>query len=172
MLIAQGGLEFASPILRYDITSLWRPKLRWHFQTIQNYAEIMSDTSCGTHLHVSPGGSEWTLDQVRNVSRSILYFEEAFDALLPLERRWNRQCRSNRVDNPQLRCLPDLDVCCQAIQECTTIKAVTHLMNAREAYFLSVYEVVAGEFPETDRRYAFNFENLMEGKIGTIGKDD
>ena len=132
----------------------------------------MSDTSCGTHLHVSPGGSEWTLDQVRNVSRSILYFEEAFDALLPLERRWNRQCRSNRVDNPQLRCLPDLDVCCQAIQECTTIKAVTHLMNAREAYFLSVYEVVAGEFPETDRRYAFNFENLMEGKIGTIGKDD
>ena len=133
----------------------------------------MSDASCGTHLHVSPGGSEWTLDQVRNISRSVLYFEEAFEALLPPERQWNRHCRSNWNDNPKLRCLPDLEACCQAIQGCTTIKALTHLMNAKEEnYVLSLYDVVAGENPETDRRYAFNFENLLEGKIGTIGKDD
>ena len=172
MHIAQGGFEFASPILRYESTSSWRLNLRWHFQTILNYAEIMSDATCGTHLHVSPGGSEWTLDQVRNVSRSILYFEEAFEALLPSERHGNQQCRSNRIDNPKLKCFPDLDACCQAIQECTTIKALTHLMNAREDYTPSIYEEVAGKKPETDRRYGFNFENLLKGKIGTIGKDD
>ena len=172
MRIAQGGLEFASPILRYEFASLWRPNLRWHFQTIHNYAEIMSDASCGTHLHLSPGGSRWTLDQVRNVSRSILYFEETFEGLLPPERRGNRQCRSNSIDNPKLRCLPDLDACCQAIQECKTIKAVTHLMNAREDNPLSIWEEAAGVKPDTDRRYGFNFENLLEGKIGTIGKDD
>ena len=172
-IYTQVGFEFASPILRYEFTSRWRPSLRWHFQTIQNYADIMSDASCGMHIHVSPGGSEWTLDQVRNVSRSILYFEEAFEALLPLERRGNRQCRSNRIDNPKLRCLPDLDACCQAIQECTTIKALTHLMNANanEDYGLSILDEVVGVNMETDRRYAFNFENLLEGKIGTIGKD-
>ena len=172
MYIAQGAFEFASPTFRYDFTSLWRPALRWHFKTIQNYAEMMSDASCGTHLHVSPGGSKWTLDQVRNVSRSILYFEEAFDALLPSERHGNRQCRSNRIDNPKLRCLPDLDACCQAIQACPTIKALTHLMNAREENALSIIDRIVGETPETERRYAFNFENLLEGKIGTIGKDD
>ena len=137
---------------------------------VQNYAEIISDASCGTHLHVSPGGSEWTLDQVRNVSRSILYFEEAFEALLPSERRGNRQCRSNRIDNPWLSYLPDLAACCQAIQECTTIKALTNLMNARGNHRPSTFQYVTGEREETDRCYAFNFENLLEGKIGTIGK--
>ena len=45
-------------------------------------------------------------------------------------------------------------------------------MNAREDYVFSLYQAVTGENPETDRRYGFNFENLLEGKIGTIGKDD
>ena len=38
-------------------------------------------------------------------------------------------------------------------------------MNPREEYFLPwVWD--------TERRYAFNFLNLLQGKIGTIGKDD
>ena len=51
-------------------------------------------------------------------------------------------------------------------------QAVTHLMNARDDHRPSIFACVPGEREETDRRYAFNFENLLEGKIGTIGKDD
>lgn len=127
----------------------------------------MSDVTCGTHVHVSPGDSKWTLEQAKNVSRSILYFEEAFEVLLPSERRGNRECRSNRIDNPKLKHLPDLESCFQKIQECATIKSLIHLMNAGET-LSNVFESNAEE-AVTERCYAFNFENLMEGKIGTIG---
>lgn len=130
----------------------------------------MSDVTCGTHVHVSPGGdSNWTLEQVKNISRSILYFEEAFEVLLPPERRGNPECRSNRVENPKLKHLPDLDACFQKIQECATIKALVHLMNAKEEDLSNICEESNGEIAVTERRYGFNFENLMPGKIGTIG---
>ena len=155
--------------MRYEFASLWRQNLRLHFQIVESYAEIMSHVTCGTHIHVSPGGSRWTLDQLRNISRSILYFEEAFELLLPPDRRGNRECRSNRIDNPKLRHLPDLDTCCQRIHECTTIEALVCLMNAKENHSFLVHENLNWERYVTERRYGFNFENLLEGKLGTIG---
>ena len=171
MRVVQGGFEFTSPILRYEYESLWRVNLRSHFHILETYAEIISHVSCGTHVHVSLGGSPWTLDQVRNVSRSILYFEEAFEVLLPPDRRGNRHCRSNRIDNPKLRHLPDLETCCERIHECTTIEALTDLMNAMEITHGNNYEYENGEPCLTERSYAFNFENLRK-KIGTIGMHD
>lgn len=165
-----GGLEFASPIMSFEPGSPWRQNLRSHFKIVESYAKIMSDITCGTHVHVSPGDSEWTLGQVKNVSRSILYFEEAFEVLLPPERRGNRQCRSNRIDNPKLKHLPDLEACFEEIQECSSTKALIHLMNAKEEDPSNVCEQSNGEMAVTERCYGFNFENLMEGKIGTIGK--
>ena len=129
----------------------------------------MSDVTCGTHIHVSPGDSEWTLEQAKNVSRSVLYFEEAFEVLLPPERRGNRECRSNQFDNPKLKHLPDLEACWQKIQECTTIKALVHLMNAKGEDSPALFEERDGEKALTERCYGFNFENLLEGEIGTIG---
>lgn len=168
--VAQGGLEFASPIIRYEPGSSWRQNLHSHFEIIESYAKIMSDITCGTHVHVSPGDSRWTLEQAKNVSRGVLYFEEAFEVLLPPERRGNRECRSNRYDNPKLKHLPDLGTCFQKIHECTTIKALVHLMNAKDEYFSIACEESNGEKAVTDRCYGFNFENLVEGRIGTIGK--
>ena len=130
----------------------------------------MSDITCGTHIHVSPGDSEWTFEQVQNISRSIFYFEEAFEVLLPRERRGNPECRSNRFDNPAFKHLPDLDACFQEVQKRETIKALVHLMNARQDSNLD--ELLTGEAAHTDRRYGFNFENLLEGQIGTIGMHD
>ena len=166
--VAQGGLEFASPILRYEPESSWRQGLKSHFRLIKSYAKIMSDITCGTHVHVSPGDREWTLEEVKNVSRSILYFEEAFEALLPQDRRGNRECRSNRSDNPKLNHLPDLEACFESIRECTTTKELIHLMNAKDEYSWNFHEST-GESAGTERCYGFNFENLMQGKIGTIG---
>lgn len=151
--------------MRYAFGSLWRQNLRSHFEIVESYAAIMSDVTCGTHVHVSPGGSKWTLDQVRNVSRSVLYFEEAFELLLPPDRRANSVCRSNRIENPKLRHLPDLDTCCQKIHECTTVEDLVRLMNANPF----VFEYRDRETNDTDRRYGFNFENLLDGKLGTIG---
>ena len=167
--VAQGGLEFASPIIRYEPGSSWRQGLKSHFRLIESYAKIMSDITCGTHVHISPGNREWTLEEVKNVSRSILYFEEAFEVLLPPERRGNRECRSNRSDNPKLKHLPDLEACFEKIGECTTIKALIYLMNAKDEFDWQFHETSTGETTGTERCYGFNFENLMEGKIGTIG---
>lgn len=164
-----GGLEFASPIIRYEAGSSWRQNLHVHFRTIESYAKIMSDITCGTHVHVSPGGSEWTLEQVQNVSRSILFFEEAFEVLLPPERRGNRECRSNRIHNPKLQHLPTVEACLEKIEKCTTIKALIFLMNAKEENPSTLCEESNGEKAVTERCYGFNFENLMENKIGTIG---
>lgn len=110
----------------------------------------------------------WTLEQVKNVSRSILYFEEAFEVLLPPDRCGNRECRSNRTENPRLKHLPGLQACFEKVQECSSIKALIHLMNAKEQDSWNVGEEWNGEKAVTDRCYGFNFENLMEGKIGTI----
>ncbi|CAD6594260.1 MAG: glycine cleavage system H-protein subunit [Alectoria sarmentosa] len=162
------GLEFASPIMRYEAGSPRRQNLRVHFQIIESYAEILPDVTCGTHVHVSPGDSKWTLEQAKNVSRSILYFEEAFEVLLPPERRGNRECRSNQSDNPKLKDLPDLKACFEKIQECGSIKALIHLMNGKDEDQPLVCEEWNGEIAVTERCYGFNFENLMEGKIGTI----
>lgn len=129
----------------------------------------MSDVTCGTHVHVSPGDSECTLEQVKNVSRSILYFEEAFEVLLPPERQGNLECRSNRVENPKLKFLLDLESCFEMIHECISVKALVHLMNAKEEDLSNVCEESNGEIAVTERRYGFNFENLLDGKIGTIG---
>lgn len=167
--VSAGGLEFASPIINYEPGSPWRQNLRSHFQILESYATIMSDVTCGTHVHVSPADSKWTLEQVKNVSRSILYFEEAFEVLLPPERRGNQECRSNRVENPKLKSLPDLESCCEMIQECATVKALVHLMNAKEEDLDNVCEESNGERAVTERRYGFNFENLLDGGIGTIG---
>ena len=165
--------------MRYEPGSSWRQNLQSHFEMIESYAVIMSDITCGTHIHVSPGDSRWTLDQVKNISRSILYFEEAFEVLLPPERRGNRECRSNRIDNPKLRHLPDLESCYQKIYECTTIKALVFLMNAKapvvsmnaeDKNLPIACEEWNGEKAWTYRCYGFNFENLLEGQIGTIGK--
>lgn len=168
--VNSGGLEFASPIIRYEAGSPWRQNLHAHFQIIESYAEILPDVTCGTHVHVSPGDSKWTLEQAKNVSRSILYFEEAFEVLLPPERRGNRECRSNQSDNPMLKHLPDLNGCFEKIQECSSIKALIHLMNAKDEDHSFVCEEWNGEKAVTERCYGFNFENLMEGKIGTIGE--
>lgn len=165
--MGQGGIEFVSPTMRYELGSSWRRDLSAHFHIVESYAAIMTHFTCGTHVHVSPGGSKWTLNQVKNVSRSVLYFEEAFELLLPPNRRENPTCRSNRIDNPKLRHLPDLHTCCAKIHACTTIEDLVLLMNAKEGAI--PFWCDGREITLPERCYGFNFNNLLDKGLGTIG---
>jgi len=73
----------------------------------------------------------WTLPAVKAICRSIVYFEFAFEALLPSTRRCNPWTKSNVYDNDHF---PDkrLRTCFGLIDGCQTIPDIVELMNEGE----------------------------------------
>lgn len=82
----------------------------WH--RLENEVDILDSgpgyESCGTHVHVSVFGPVSGRSDVRSfgyyrlLAKAVVYFERCVDSLMPLHRRRNKFCRSNRY-NSRLR---------------------------------------------------------------------
>ncbi|KAK7707092.1 hypothetical protein SLS64_007301 [Diaporthe eres] len=108
------------------------------------------DMSCGFHIHLSPMGGDWTLDELKGISIGIIHFEQAFEAMIPETRRGNQFIRSNRFfGNEQLKNLKHSE-CIAKIQSQKSVKGLAMVMSS-------------------DRYTTWNFENLKEdSRKGTL----
>lgn len=109
-IIFLGPLEFASPIFDYSVMISpdhafrgryippWLSSIIKLFKVLEDETIIFVNDEC-TALQVSVSANDhygWdSLDQVKSLSKSILYFESAIHALLPQPRRDNEYAKWN-----------------------------------------------------------------------------
>lgn len=90
------ALELVSPIMEFDDSGEWRNHVRKAFWSVEAVADIETNRTCATQIHISPGcGASWQAEEVAQICMCIVYFERAFLALLPEARRISDQCKSN-----------------------------------------------------------------------------
>ena len=148
------GLELVSPILQYLPGHGWSDSVTAVLEEIKFHCKVETSGSCSTHVHLSPlNNVPWDIGALRSLCQAILYFENAWEVLLPESRRGNGWCRSNRLRNFQFRDKSD-EECYQIIRNCSSVEGrhgLIFLMN-----------------PNYDRYRQWNFRNLELGGTGTI----
>lgn len=94
-----GGIEFVSPILKFDAGKAWQRDIGKVFSTIGTQWKFRPEESCGTHVHVRPKDG-WTMTKLKSVAKAILFFEGAICHILPAHRAINSYCMRNYHHNP------------------------------------------------------------------------
>lgn len=146
-------VEIVSPILRAtpsENLGRWRHEIIDMFKYLDTLCAIRSNRSCGFHIHLSPMGDDWTLDELKGISTGIIHFEQAFEAMVPETRRGNQFIRSNRFfGNEQLKNLRHSE-CIAKIQSQNSVRDLAGVMSS-------------------DRYTTWNFENLKkDSRKGTL----
>lgn len=102
-------------------------------------------------MHLSRAGG-YSLEELKKVCQCIIYFEPAFESLLPEERLSNEYGRSNWLDNANFghRNLSRRQSML-VIQQATNMRELVLLMN-----------------PDHDKMFGWNFLYLLNNPHGTI----
>lgn len=87
------GVEFISPIFASPEEADIHLKQLWDL--VLRYFIIDESRSCGTHIHVSPGGRPWVEAELLPLAKGVLYYDPVIAGLVPESRRKNKFCRSN-----------------------------------------------------------------------------
>lgn len=144
--------------MTFGQSSEWRTEVKEHWAALLRIGEVEVDKGCATHVHVSPRKEKvWSLEQLKQVAKAIIYFDEAFKAIWAPSRREHDLTQSNKSENYKLKDL-DFAACCECINNCASIRELINLMQSGQS-----------EAAQQSRDYAWNFENTAEGGIGTIG---
>ncbi|KAH8812205.1 hypothetical protein F5884DRAFT_831887 [Xylogone sp. PMI_703] len=131
--------------------SPWRQHINLLWEFLSTNYKISANTSCGTHVNLSPAGG-YILTDLKKICQSIIHFEPAFEALLPEDRLSNEYARSNWLDNSNFGYQnrtrkQSMDV----IHEASTIRDLVLLMNLNH-----------------DKMFGWNFLYLLYSPHGTI----
>ncbi len=146
-----GPLEIISPIMTFGTDSLWRAQVEEVWRIIDAFCVIETDQTCGTHVHISPPGNlTWDTESLKSICCSIIWFESAFEVLVPQTRRGNEWAKSNRFDNPKFQGKTG-EQCLQLVTQCSDNANIVNLMNNNG-----------------DRYYGWNFTNLYYDRKMTI----
>ncbi|KAF1831788.1 hypothetical protein BDW02DRAFT_581773 [Decorospora gaudefroyi] len=62
------GVEIFSPVLFED----WQTKITSVFDVIERAFTTVQNESAGTHVHVAPVGRNWTLAEIRQISKGVI----------------------------------------------------------------------------------------------------
>lgn len=87
-----GGLVISSPHVPASGWK-WAQELPVLWDFLGHPYRVTADEDCSTHIHISKA-TRWMLDDLRMVSKAMIYFEPRFEAVLPLKRRDNEYARS------------------------------------------------------------------------------
>jgi hypothetical protein len=101
IMILSGPLELVSPVFEFTNASGFRHQVENLWEHLKANTKINVNESWGTHIHVAPQNNSgvWALGAVKAICKSIVFFEFAFEALLPPHRRRNIWAKSNVYDN-------------------------------------------------------------------------
>lgn len=138
-----------SPVLTYAQGSDSREQVQSTFQKLESICAITTNDTCGFHVHFARING-WTIELLKPLCRAILFFEPAFEAILPSHRRGNEYAKSNRYDNSNSEGKTGRQMF-QAISRCNNNVEVAELMNNGG-----------------DRYFGWNFLNLYYGRIQTV----
>ncbi|KAK5659082.1 hypothetical protein OQA88_1171 [Cercophora sp. LCS_1] len=134
----------------------WRHEVATVFQVLSANADLATNESCATHIHVSPGLYTFEDDQLRAICQGIAFFDTAITALLPAHRRTTKWARSNMENdvNPHLR---------QAAKLVPRDGLAAMWSEFDQVSRGNVFAVMNSE----ERRMAWNFANVDSGS-GTV----
>lgn len=143
----QGGIEIVSPKLNFGDHSAWFPDIDLAWLVLLENFNIHTSSQCSTQVHIAPS-NDWTNKQLKDVAKSVVYFERSIDRLVPPHRQMNYWCRSNRF-NGALKELSMKDVF-NAVHDCDSRIKLEELLCA----------LTFGSRTTVDRRFRWNFRNL------------
>ncbi|ORX92743.1 putative amidoligase enzyme-domain-containing protein [Clohesyomyces aquaticus] len=165
MMQNKWGMELVSPILDFQRPDIWKAHLQGIWWVLDQKFTTSSTVQCSTHIHISPSEGQWTIEQVKLVAKTVLYFERSIDSLLPPARRTNIWCQSNRW-NAVLKGQP-MSTLFGWIDGATTIPHVAFLMCAYSKD--SAYGKSMGYTQDfLHHVFRWNFSPLSKGAKGTI----
>ena len=103
------------------------------FEEMSQLYDFETNRSCGFHVHLSPGSSsyergDWTLDELKNIAMAVIYFEDAFEVLIPETRRGSKWHRPNRSQNRSFESL-NTKQCLQKISKIKDIQSLCLLIH-------------------------------------------
>ncbi|MCJ1469173.1 hypothetical protein MMC07_007806 [Pseudocyphellaria aurata] len=179
-------VEIVSPILwdrgNEEIWNLPVKRIFWAMDGVK------TNDTCGTHFHLSPVSDTWTLEDLKQLSYCILYFEKAFEHLYSTygangfnSEHEERERRTQENPSPRAEYVKanwsssanrkfrrnTFEENVDAIRKKKTIWDLAILMNAVEhdeadpeeyRYYENQF---AENAPQVDRNYAWNFKNLQ-----------
>jgi hypothetical protein len=124
-----------SPIFRLMPNSSWRSAVQGTWKFLEENYRVTADETCSTHVHMSIAGN-YSAHQLKRLAQAIIYFEPAFEALLPRDRRGNEYARSNWIDNQHFGYARVSRVDAMAMLErCAKVEDVIELMNPQESRY-------------------------------------
>ena len=143
--------------MTFGRNSNWREEIKKHWAALLQILEVEVDDGCATHVHISPEEKGlWSLEQLKQLSKAIIYFAKAFRTIWAPSRRNHSLTQSNKGQNYKLKDIGFAE-CCKLIDGCATKQDIIDLMQPGET-----------KADGQSRDYAWNFEPT-ERKIGTIG---
>lgn len=115
--------------------------MKKHWATLLQIGEIEVDDMCATHVHISPLEEKvWSLRQLKQVAKAVIYFEEAFKVISAPSRRHHDFTETYKgIHDPQE--FPQFAEYRQSIQRCTNNLQLIDVMQPN------------------GRDYPWNFEN-------------
>ncbi len=130
-----------TPII--DVRAGWRNSIIFTWEHLREYYDITHNHECATHIHISLV-PQYDLEELKRVAMSVIYFETAFEALVPETRRGNVWAQSNWLESPSF-----------AQRNRSRWESITEIERVIDASeFLQLMQNFG------DPRYAWNFWNL------------
>ncbi|KAF2745040.1 hypothetical protein M011DRAFT_155896 [Sporormia fimetaria CBS 119925] len=122
------GMKLLSPVFKFrpgKLETNWVKEISTAWNVLQRSYRLSLNGDCATHISISPcGHRKWLLDDVKRITKTVLYFERAVDAIVPLDRRISVFCKSNKHrEDVSLAWLFDL------IDKAGSIQEVVWVMN-------------------------------------------
>lgn len=131
-----------TPVL--EVKPGWRDDVIATWRYLEKYYMVSSNDDCATHIHISVT-PQYNLDQLKRIASAILYFEPAFEALMPEERRGNEWAQSNWLEGS-----------CLAQHGLSRSKSIEEIERAPdEGALVRMMQI------SRDPRYVWNFWNVF-----------
>ncbi|PGG97883.1 hypothetical protein AJ79_09055 [Helicocarpus griseus UAMH5409] len=129
------GIELISPLLRDFPGSVWREDVMAVWDFLARHYYVSGDKNCSTHVHISRAGT-FSATDLKRVAQAVIYFEPAFEAILPPDRRANEYTRSNWIDNPNFGYKNlSRDQAIEIIEGLNTVEEVMDTMNPNQSKY-------------------------------------
>lgn len=134
-----------TPII--DIKPGWRNNIIMTWDHLREHYHILPNDQCATHIHISLT-PHYNLDHLKRIASAIIYFEPAFEALVPEARRGNEWARSIWLESPNLAW--------KGKSRSESIEAIQQAPN--EISLISLLQTF------NDAKYSWNFWSLTTSK--------
>ena len=90
-------LEAVSPIMYSDDPSSWRGQIDLFWKVTWNIFYVTRNTSCGTHVHVSPLHRNYDFIELKRIAYAAVAWGPLVEEILPVDRRGNPYCEQPAV---------------------------------------------------------------------------